>query len=206
MIEVIIGVLVAYLLGSIPTAVWYGKVFHNVDIRNHGSGNAGATNSLRVMGKRAGVIVLLIDLLKGFLAVNLSVIIAQQTNFQPLEVIKALLGLAGVLGHIFPVFAQFKGGKGVATSLGVILAIHPMATLVCVVVFLIIVFATRYVSLGSMVSALAFPIQLFAGLWGQQPNAFIFFGFALALLLVVMHRENVQRLLAGNENKFGSKK
>lgn len=206
MIEVIIGVLVAYLLGSIPTAVWYGKVFHNVDIRNHGSGNAGATNSLRVMGKRAGVIVLLIDLLKGFLAVNLSVIIAQQTNFQPLEVIKALLGLAGVLGHIFPVFAQFKGGKGVATSLGVILAIHPMATLVCVVVFLIIVFATRYVSLGSMVSALAFPIQLFAGLWGQQPNAFIVFGFALALLLVIMHRENVQRLLAGNENKFGSKK
>lgn len=206
MIEVIIGVLVAYILGSIPTAVWYGRVFYGVDIRNHGSGNAGATNSLRVLGKKAGVIVLLIDLLKGYLAVSLAGIITQYSDFRPTEYILPLLGLAVVMGHIFPAFAQFKGGKGVATSLGVILAIHPWVTLICVVVFLLIVFTTKYVSLGSMLGALAFPVQLVSGVWGLQPTTIVIFGFVLAALLAIMHRENVKRLLAGNENKFGAKK
>lgn len=206
MIEVFIGVLVAYLLGSIPTAVWYGRVFHGVDIRNHGSGNAGATNSLRVLGKKAGVIVLLIDLLKGYLAVSLTSIIIQNSDFQPVGYIVPLLGLAVVMGHIFPVFAQFKGGKGVATSLGVILAIHPLATLICVILFLLIVFATKYVSLGSMLGALAFPVQLVSGFWGLQPTTIVIFGFILAVLLIITHHENVKRLLAGNENKFGAKK
>lgn len=206
MIEVFIGVLVAYLLGSIPTAVWYGRVFHGVDIRNHGSGNAGATNSLRVLGKKAGVIVLLIDLLKGYLAVSLASVIIQHSDFQPVGYIVPLLGLAVVIGHIFPVFAQFKGGKGVATSLGVILAIHPFATLICVILFLLIVFATKYVSLGSMLGALAFPVQLVSGIWGLQPTTIVIFGFVLAVLLIITHRENVKRLLAGNENKFGAKK
>ncbi|MFN3849157.1 MAG: glycerol-3-phosphate 1-O-acyltransferase PlsY [Spirosomataceae bacterium] len=206
MIEVFIGVLVAYLLGSIPTAVWYGRVFHGVDIRNHGSGNAGATNSLRVLGKKAGVIVLLIDLLKGYLAVSLASIIIQNSDFQPVGYIVPLLGLAVVIGHIFPVFAQFKGGKGVATSLGVILAIHPLATLICVILFLLIIFATKYVSLGSMLGALAFPVQLVSGFWGLQPTTIVIFGFILAVLLIITHHENVKRLLAGNENKFGAKK
>jgi len=206
MIEVFIGVLVAYLLGSIPTAVWYGRVFHGVDIRNHGSGNAGATNSLRVLGKKAGVIVLLIDLLKGYLAVSLASIIIQNSDFQPVGYIVPFLGLAVVIGHIFPVFAQFKGGKGVATSLGVILAIHPLATLICVILFLLIVFATKYVSLGSMLGALAFPVQLVSGFWGLQPTTIVIFGFILAVLLIITHHENVKRLLAGNENKFGAKK
>lgn len=206
MIEVFIGVLVAYLLGSIPTAVWYGRVFHGVDIRNHGSGNAGATNSLRVLGKKAGVIVLLIDLLKGYLAVSLASIVIQNSDFQPVGYIVPFLGLAVVIGHIFPVFAQFKGGKGVATSLGVILAIHPLATLICVILFLLIVFATKYVSLGSMLGALAFPVQLVSGFWGLQPTTIVIFGFILAVLLIITHHENVKRLLAGNENKFGAKK
>ncbi|MCU0324465.1 MAG: glycerol-3-phosphate 1-O-acyltransferase PlsY [Spirosomaceae bacterium] len=206
MIEVIIGVLGAYLLGSIPTAVWYGRVFHGVDIRNHGSGNAGATNSLRVLGKKAGVIVLLIDLLKGYMAISLAGIITQHSDFQSTEYIVPLLGLAVVVGHIFPIFAQFKGGKGVATSLGVILAIHPLATLICLVVFLLIVFTTKYVSLGSMLGALTFPVQLVSGVWGLQPMIIVIFGFVLAVLLVITHRENVKRLLAGNENKFGAKK
>lgn len=206
MIEVIIGVLGAYLLGSIPTAVWYGRVFHGVDIRNHGSGNAGATNSLRVLGKKAGVIVLLIDLLKGYMAISLAGIITQHSDFQSTEYIVPLLGLAVVVGHIFPIFAQFKGGKGVATSLGVILAIHPLATLICLVVFLLIVFTTKYVSLGSMLGALTFPVQLVSGFWGLQPMIIVIFGFVLAVLLVITHRENVKRLLAGNENKFGAKK
>ncbi len=197
-----IGVLIAYLMGSVPTAVWYGRFFHKIDIRQHGSGNAGATNSLRIMGKRAGVIVLLIDLLKGFLAVKLAVVLSQYTDFQPIELFSVILGGIVVLGHIFPVFAQFKGGKGVATALGVILALSPMITLHCIGVFVLIVFLTRYVSLGSMLSALSFPIFLL--IFDAHEKYYIYFGFGLALLLIIMHRENIKKLLNGTENKFKS--
>lgn len=195
-----IGVLVAYLIGSIPTAVWYGRFFHGIDIRQHGSGNAGATNSLRIMGKRAGIIVLLVDVLKGFLAVKFASIFLQYTDNQSVELISVLLGGAVVIGHIFPVFAQFKGGKGVATALGVILAVNPLMALGSILVFILIVFLTRYVSLGSMLAGFSFPILML--IFQKQNPIYIYFGFGLAILLMITHRENIKKLLNGTENKF----
>ncbi|WP_229239374.1 glycerol-3-phosphate 1-O-acyltransferase PlsY [Emticicia agri] len=199
------GVVIAYLLGSIPTAVWYGRIFHGIDVRQHGSGNAGATNSLRTFGRKAGIIVLIIDFLKGFLAVlAASFLFPDTTRYLPM-----LMGLAAVIGHLYPVFAQFRGGKGVATALGVIAASFPMTVIICMVVFFIIVFLTRYVSLGSMIGALAFPVQIALNVWQVNPNRdpyYIAFAAALFLILVFTHRHNIQRLMKGTENKFGTKK
>ena len=197
------GVIVAYLLGSIPTAVWYGKIFHGVDIRQHGSGNAGATNSLRTFGKKAGIIVLLIDFLKGFLAVYSSRLFSDDTfAYLPL-----LMGVAVIIGHIFPVFAQFRGGKGVATAMGVVVGVLPPAALGCLVAFLIIVFLTKYVSLAAMVGALAFPVQVTFNVWNSLSDKYyIAFSWLLFFILVFTHRQNIKRLLSGNENKIGAKK
>lgn len=201
----IMGVIVAYLLGSIPTAVWYGKIFHGVDVRQHGSGNAGATNSLRTFGRKAGIIVLIIDFLKGFLAVFLAQYILPDAN----KYLSLIMGIASVIGHLYPVFAQFRGGKGVATALGVIAASFPMTVIICIAVFLIIVFTTKYVSLGSILSALAFPVQIALNVWGINPNQdpyYLAFAIALSLILVFTHRHNIQRLINGTENKIGKKK
>ncbi|MFD2523338.1 glycerol-3-phosphate 1-O-acyltransferase PlsY [Emticicia soli] len=201
----IMGVMLAYLLGSIPTAVWYGKIFHGVDVRQHGSGNAGATNSLRTFGRKAGIIVLIIDFLKGFLAVFLAQYLFPDSN----QYLPLLMGVVSVIGHLYPVFAQFRGGKGVATALGVIAASFPMTVIICIAVFLIIVFTTKYVSLGSILSALAFPVQIAFNVWGINPNQdpyYLAFAIALALILVFTHRHNIQRLMNGTENKVGSKK
>jgi glycerol-3-phosphate acyltransferase PlsY len=201
---ILMGVIIAYLLGSIPTAVWYGKIFHGVDIRQHGSGNAGATNSLRTFGRKAGIIVLIIDFLKGFLAIFIAQFFQANNEYLP-----QMMGLAAVIGHLYPVFAQFRGGKGVATALGVIAASFPMSVIICVVVFFILVFATRYVSLGSMIGALAFPIQVALNVWHVNPDQdpyYIAFASALFLILVFTHRHNIQRLMKGTENKFGAKK
>jgi glycerol-3-phosphate acyltransferase PlsY len=199
------GVVIAYLLGSIPTAVWYGKIFHGTDVRQHGSGNAGATNSLRTFGRTAGIIVLIIDFLKGFLAVLSAQFLFPDTNkYMPL-----IMGIAAVLGHLYPVFAQFRGGKGVATALGVIAATFPMTVIGCVIVFAIIVFLTRYVSLGSMLGALAFPVQIAFNAWNTNPEQdhyYLVFASALFLILVFTHRHNIQRLMKGTENKIGAKK
>lgn len=201
----IMGVMLAYLLGSIPTAVWYGKIFHGVDVRQHGSGNAGATNSLRTFGRKAGIIVLIIDFLKGFFAVFLAQYLLPDGN----KYLSLLMGIASVIGHLYPVFAQFRGGKGVATALGVIAASFPMTVIICIAVFLIIVFTTKYVSLGSILSALAFPVQIAFNIWGINPTQdpyYLAFAIALALILVFTHRHNLQRLMSGTENKIGKKK
>ncbi|UTA68518.1 MULTISPECIES: glycerol-3-phosphate 1-O-acyltransferase PlsY [Emticicia] len=199
------GVVLAYLLGSIPTAVWYGKIFHGVDVRQHGSGNAGATNSLRTFGRKAGIIVLLIDFLKGFLAVEAAHLLFPDAN----KYLFLLMGISAVAGHLFPVFAQFRGGKGVATALGVIAASFPYTVIICLAVFLLIVFTTRYVSLGSILSALFFPIQIAFNVWGINPDKdpyYLAFGCVLFVVLAFTHRHNIQRLMNGTENKFGTKK
>lgn len=201
-----LGLITAYLLGSIPSAVWYGRIFFKIDIREHGSGNAGATNSLRTLGKKAGVIVLLLDLLKGFLAIQLATLLAPYQDIVSKEWLQSTYGVMAIIGHLYPIFAQFKGGKGVATALGVILAVNPWATLVCTIAFILIVVTTKYVSLGSLLAAILFPIQLAVGLWGDSPRAYIIFGFGVFLLLVITHRENIVRLASGTENKFGAKK
>lgn len=199
----IFSTIFAYLAGSIPTAVWYGKIFHGVDVRQHGSGNAGATNSLRTLGKKAGIIVLIVDFLKGFLAVKAASLFSTETD----SILPLIMGLAVIAGHIFPIFAQFRGGKGVATAMGVLVATFPWAALGCVIVFMIIVFATKYVSLGSILGALAFPIQLTFNLWNDNANKYaIGFAWLIFIILAVMHRQNIQRLLKGTESKFGAKK
>lgn len=199
----IFSTIFAYLVGSIPTAVWYGKIFHGVDVRQHGSGNAGATNSLRTLGKKAGIIVLIVDFLKGFLAVKAASLFSTETD----SILPLIMGLAVIAGHIFPIFAQFRGGKGVATAMGVLVATFPWAALGCMVVFMIIVFATKYVSLGSILGALAFPIQLTFNLWNDNADKYaIGFAWLIFIILAVMHRQNIQRLLKGTESKFGAKK
>jgi len=197
----IISAVLAYMLGSIPTAVWYGKIFHGIDIRDFGSGNAGATNSLRTLGKKAGIIVLLIDFLKGMLAVTLFAWIFPQIQ----EWSILLSGTLVIIGHIFPVFAQFRGGKGVATAMGVLVGLMPIAALGCFVVFLLIVLLTKYVSLGSILGAFAFPIQI-TFIYASDNYLLIVFSWIVFCIITIMHRQNIQRLLAGTENKLGTKK
>ena len=200
---IVASAIFAYLLGSIPSAVWYSKIFHGIDIRQHGSGNAGATNSLRIFGKKAGIIVLIFDLLKGFLAVYLTQYILKSDN----ELIPLLMGILAVLGHIYPIFAQFRGGKGVATAIGVVVAVLPMAALGCIAVFLLTVYLTKYVSLGSILGALAFPVQVSLKLWNNIADPYyIGLSWLFFFILSYTHRENIQRLIKGTESKFGVKK
>lgn len=191
-------ILLAYLLGSIPTAVLYGKFFHKVDVREFGSGNAGATNSLRVLGKKAGVAVLIIDMLKGFLAI----FIAKQLLGND-ESTLIIIGFAAVIGHLLPVFAGFRGGKGIATSFGVILALNPLGALICLLVFGVVLSISKYVSLASLLGSFSFiPFNYF-----RRPDEYFFHAMALALFLLLLftHRQNVQRLINGNENKYPPK-
>lgn len=199
-----ITVVVAYLLGSIPTAVWYGQGFFGLDIRKFGSGNAGATNTFRVLGKRAGTIVMLVDVLKGYTAAVLSTLLWYADVITDNEILtfKIVFGLVAVIGHLYPVFANFKGGKGVATLLGMMLATHPEMAAVCIGIFLLVVIASQYVSLGSILAALAFPVLLLLRIFGQKESPLlIVFGFVVFLLVVLTHQKNIGRLLRGQESR-----
>ncbi len=190
----------AYLLGSIPTAVWWGKRYYGIDVREFGSGNAGATNTFRVLGKKAGIPVLTIDIVKGTLAVLLahfSPFIFDSNEFVTLEL---GLGIAALVGHVFPVFAGFRGGKGVATILGVVICLTPITSLMVLGVFLIVLLATRYVSLSSMTAGLSFPFFLNLVLKNQNQTLMIF-SFFVAALLIITHKKNISRLLKRQETK-----
>ena len=152
--------LFAYLLGSIPSAVWIGKYFYKIDVREFGSGNAGATNVFRVLGKRAGIPVLLLDVMKGFAGVSLAFLSSYAKGSHQLTNLQLVLGMASLVGHIFPLFAQFRGGKGIATLLGIILAVHLYAALFSIVVWAIIFFISNYVSLASIISSITFPFGI----------------------------------------------
>lgn len=197
-------VILAYLLGSIPTAVWYGKTFHKIDVREHGSGNAGATNTLRVLGNKAGFIVLFIDLLKGFVATSLAYFSGFELGSQTFFNFQMALGVTAVLGHVWPIFAGFKGGKGIATLLGMAIALNYQIAIVCIVAFVSIVWLTKYISVGSMSAAILAAILSFF-FYTDNIVANCFF-FAIAIMVVYTHRANVKRLRAGNENKFAFKK
>jgi len=206
LVNLLLTLILSYLLGSVATAVWAGKLFHGIDVREHGSGNAGATNVIRVLGWKTGIPVLLIDVLKGWVAAMLPVLLnlagdgtALLTNYQ------ILAGLAVVIGHIFPVFAGFRGGKGVATIFGVLLAIHPLVTLSCLGVFLCVMLISGYVSLSSMSAGVAFPIFLL--LFFNTPSVlFKIFSVLVAVALIYTHRKNISRLLKGEETKLFKKK
>jgi glycerol-3-phosphate acyltransferase PlsY len=200
------AVILAYLLGSIPSAVWAGKLFHGVDVREHGSGNAGATNVIRVLGWKTGIPVMIIDIGKGWLASTLPVLfgLAEKGSGQLIS-LQILTGVAAIIGHIYPVLAGFRGGKGVGTSFGVLLALHPILTLLCFVVFLIVLLSTGYVSVSSITAGLAFPILLFT-LFGTPSLAFKIFSIVIACALIITHRKNIRRLIKGEEPKFIKKR
>ena len=200
MVEVLLIVL-AYLIGSIPTAVWISRYFFDIDIREYGSGNAGATNTFRVLGSKWGSFVMVVDVLKGVVATSLYILIPyylhnefDRTNFM------VGLGLAAVLGHIFPVWADFRGGKGVATLFGMILAMQPIVAIYCVGVFILVLYLTRFVSLSSILASLAFAV-LILFIFNEQEPLYRGFAIAVALLVVLTHQKNISRLLRGNESK-----
>ena len=199
---VLISIIIsAYLLGSIPTSVWVGKIFYGIDIREHGSGNAGATNTIRVLGWKAGLPVMIVDVLKGFAAVTLIRFVQspppgtdQFVNYQ------LMLGGAAVIGHIFPVFARFRGGKGVATLFGMVLAISPFSTMVCAGVFLITLFLTKYVSLSSILAGFTFPVAVIV-IFHTSVTSMAVFSIAVSVLLLLTHQKNIGRLLRKEESK-----
>lgn len=192
----------AYLLGSIPTAVWIGRVYYNLDIREHGSKNAGATNTFRVLGKKPGILVLIIDIIKGVIAVTLPYFTTSLLwGSDELINIQLLCGIVAVLGHVFPLFAGFKGGKGVATSLGIIIGIHPFAALVCLGLFLITFIISSYVSLGAIIAAFFFPITIHFIFHNSNPYLLLF-SILLAVAVILTHHKNIRRILNGEENKM----
>lgn len=192
----------AYLLGSIPAAVWIGRQFHKIDVRQHGSGNAGTTNVIRVLGWKTGIPVLLIDIAKGWLAASLPVFFKLAEPESSLLInLQIIAGMTAILGHIFPVFAGFKGGKGVATVFGVLLALHPLLTLCSMGVFLIILLITGIVSVSSMSAGLSFPIFLLF-VFGTPSLMFKIFSIFVAIALLITHRKNIGRLIRGEESKL----
>ncbi len=198
---IILSLFLAYLLGSIPTAVWVGNIFYNTDVREYGSGNAGATNTFRVLGKTAGIPVLLIDCLKGLFAVKLTLFFAEEPISNAAFVNYQLaLGIASVIGHIFPVFAGFRGGKGIATLLGVMLAMHHEGALLSLMVFFVVFALTKYVSLGSMSAALSFPFVIVLVYQSTVPSLIVFSMF-IAILVLITHQKNIERLIRREESK-----
>lgn len=197
----IILILAAYLLGSIPNAVWIGKKFYGIDIREHGSHNAGATNAMRVLGRKAGLAVFALDFLKGFAAVSLAYATNIETGTPAMYNIRFALAAAAVAGHIFPVFAGFKGGKGVATLAGAVMGIYPPAVLLCLATFVLVLAISRYVSLSSMVAGIMLPVYT-VFIFDQRYTPLIIFCCAVSLLLIITHRKNIRRLLSGTESKF----
>lgn len=198
-------ILIAYLLGSVPTAVWYGKTFHNIDVREHGSGNAGATNTLRVLGNKAGFIVLFIDMFKGFIASSLVYLADYTKDDSQFFKVQMILGIVAVFGHVFPLFANFRGGKGIATIMGMAISLDYRIALICTLLFIVIVWGTRYISVGSMSGAVVGAILSFYFYGTDEPIVNGFF-IALSLMVIYTHRANIKRLMAGNENKFAFKK
>jgi glycerol-3-phosphate acyltransferase PlsY len=199
----VLFIFLAYLIGSIPTSIWVSRYFFGIDIREYGSGNAGATNSFRVLGPRWGTFVMAIDVLKGVAATSLYVLIphylqadsaSERINFM------VGLGLAAVVGHIFPLWAEFRGGKGVATLFGMILAIQPLVAVCCVGVFLLVLYLTRFVSLSSILASVAFAV-LILFIFNEREPLYRAFAIAVTLLVILTHQKNISRLLRGNESK-----
>jgi len=196
----IIGLILAYLVGSIPSAVWVGRQFYGIDVREFGSGNAGATNTFRVLGKKPGIAVLIMDVLKGFLAVKLAYIIGDYSSDSP-EFIDFELALAvcGLMGHIFPVYVGFRGGKGIATMLGILIGVHPQAALICAIVFIITLLLSGYISLSSMMAGITFPIVIMV--FYSTNSSINIFSLAVAVIILITHQRNIERILSKEESK-----
>ncbi len=197
----ILLIVLAYLIGSIPTAIWVSRKFFNIDIRDYGSGNAGATNTFRVLGPKWGSFVMMVDVLKGVVATSLYILLPyyltdewDRTNFM------IGLGLASVIGHIFPIWANFKGGKGVATLLGMAVAIQPVVAICCIGVFLIVLYLTRFVSLSSILAGVSFMVFILF-IFNEKETLYRVFAVLVALMVVLTHQKNIGRILKGTESK-----
>ena len=195
-------IVIAYLLGSIPTALIISKRFFGIDIRDYGSGNMGATNTFRVLGSKYGTMVMVFDMLKGITAVMLYNFLPyyfhnelERTNFM------IGLGLASVIGHIFPIFAGFRGGKGVATLFGMLLALQPVVAVSCIAVFMLVLFFTRYVSLSSILAAVSLPISVL-WIWNEHEVMYRVFALLVAAMVVFTHQKNIGRILRGVESRI----
>jgi glycerol-3-phosphate acyltransferase PlsY len=205
-----IGVVLAYLIGSLPSAVWLGLAYYGIDVRDFGSGNAGATNTFRILGTKAGILVMSMDIFKGLTAVTLATVWMQLGFIAESQIIlfKLIFGISAVVGHIFPVYVGFKGGKGVATLLGMVLGISPLVAAICIAVFMIVLLLSKYVSLGSVMGTLTFPVMLM--ITDIEPNdpILIVFGFTFFIVVLITHKKNIHRILNGTENKanFPAKK
>ena len=222
-----LGIIIAYLIGSFPTAVVVGKTVYGIDVREHGSGNSGATNTFRVLGKKPGAFVLFIDVLKGFIAVffismlferffdkaifpdfkidltlrGYHLLHYQLTNEAIFPFFKLILAISAVVGHIYPVFARFKGGKGVATMLGILFAIQPIAAFISIAIFALVFGLSNYVSLGSITGALVYPL-IVRFVINHDSMLEIYFSFLVAFIVIYTHRKNIIRLVNGNESKI----
>ena len=207
-------IILSYLVGSFPTSIIVTKLIRGIDIREHGSGNAGGTNVIRVLGVKVGVLVIIIDILKGYIATMVvtklmygPIPFNNQTPFEDITVIRIIAGCAAILGHVWTAFGGFRGGKGMATAGGALLGLATIEVLVAVGVFSIVFLLSRYVSLGSISGAVAFPLAMFfrhnlfhADLQGY--NTLIFFSIGISLLLLFTHRANIRRLLDGTEHRL----
>ncbi len=222
MVNMVIVVLLSYIVGSIPTSIMLSKWKHGFDIRTKGSGNAGGTNVFRILGWKSGVFVIIMDMLKGVLATTViarlfwdpTLPFYNHTPFDDFTIIQMICGGAAIIGHVWTVFAGFRGGKGIATGAGLLVGITPTEFAVSILVFLTVFLAFRYVSLGSIMAAIAFPLSLIIrhNILSDEIHSYktlVFFSVGIALFLVYSHRANIKRLLEGTERKitsFGRKK
>jgi len=197
-------IVLAYFIGSIPTSIWVSKRFFKIDIREYGSGNAGATNTFRVLGPKWGTFVMVIDILKGVLATSLYYFflpsyLGNDNEWERTNLMIGL-GLSSVLGHIFPVWADFKGGKGVATLFGMALAIQPLVAVCCIAVFLMVLYLTRFVSLSSILAGVSFMVFILF-IFNEKETLYRIFAVIVALMVVLTHQKNIGRILKGTESK-----
>ena len=199
--ETLLFVLLAYLTGAFPSAVWVGKTFYKIDVREFGSGNAGATNTFRVLGKKAGIPVLIMDIFKGWFSVNyISFLTNIPESAEAVFEIKLAFGIAAVIGHLFPIYTGFRGGKGIATLLGLLIGLHDVAALYSILVFVIVFVTSKYVSLGSIIASIAFPILVILIL-GSTNVSLNLFAFFVPILSLITHQKNIERLIRGEETK-----
>lgn len=191
------------MLGSIPSAVWVGKFFHGIDIREHGSKNAGATNTFRVFGNKSGTIVLAMDIIKGYAAASIPLLLSQMyIGFKDeVLILQLTASFCAIMGHVFPVLAKFKGGKGVASTLGIIIAINPETAFICLGCFIVVFIVWKYVSLGAIVASVLFPFVSYFFML-EDARIMIIFSIMISLIVLFSHRKNMQRLLRGEENKM----
>lgn len=220
MVSLITVLLISYLLGSIPSSLWVGQIFHHTDIRKYGSGNLGTTNAFRILGWKSGISVLVLDFMKGFVSSKWVAMYAFQIGNGPIAppgweadaFLMITCGLMAVVGHMFPIFANFKGGKGAATACGMLFGIEPISIGISSGIFILIMLTTRYVSLASMTASFLYPINLLVMRYGFEyfvDGSIIIFAIIIATGIIYKHKSNIRRLLNGTENRvnlFGKSK